>query len=462
MTLWLPSLADRTGPKYLRIADAMAEDIYAGRLAVGDRLPTHRDLAWRLGVTVGTISRAYAEAERRGLVIGEVGRGSFVRVGARSASILAMPGEGGPQTIELGINRPPARLAAAEFADGLADLAQAADLADLINYQAYAGKWEHRVAGAAWIARRGVEAPTERVLVTSGAEHAIAAALTGLADPGDEVLVEEFTWSGTRALAGLLRLTLKPVAMDGEGLIPEAFEAACHNSTARLVYLQSTVHNPTGAVMSAGRREAIVAIARAHGLIIIEDDVYGFLAEDAPPALAAFAPERSLYITAVSKSVAPGLRVGFVAVPAELIARFGAAARAINWMAPPIMAELAARWIADGTAAVLAERIRKEALARQGLAARLLQGFAYGAAPASFHIWLELPEPWRAQEAVTAARAQGVSLCATEMFVPGRGETPHRIRITLTATHDHAELERGLSILTQLLRRQPEPCLAVA
>ena len=96
---WLPSLGDRTGPKYLRIVDALAEDIYAGRLGVGARLPTHRDLAWRLGVTVGTVSRAYAEAERRGLLVGEVGRGSYVRAGARSAANLEMPAPSEPPLI---------------------------------------------------------------------------------------------------------------------------------------------------------------------------------------------------------------------------------------------------------------------------------------------------------------------------------------------------------------------------
>jgi DNA-binding transcriptional MocR family regulator len=460
--MWLPSLSDRTGPKYLRIADALAEDIYAGRLPVGERLPTHRDLAWRLGVTVGTVSRAYAEAERRGLLVGEVGRGSFVRAGARSAATLAMPDEGGPQAIELGINRPPAALSAPEFAAAMAELAQSPELGELLNYHAHTGRWQHRAAGAAWIARRGLAVGTEQVLVTSGAEHAIAAALMALTDPGDTVLVEQLTWSGTRALASLLRLTLKPVAMDEEGLLPDSFEAACRATGARLLYTTPTIHNPTAAMLSADRRAEIARIAREYGVTIVEDDIYGFLDEQAPPPLCHYAPERGIYITAASKSLAPGLRVGFAAMPADRLGRFSAAARATNWMAPPVMAEILARWIADGTADVLAERMRREAAARQRLAARLLDGFSYQATPSSFHLWLQLPEPWRAPDLVAVARQRGVSMTSTELFVPGRGDTPHAVRVTLTAARDHAELERGLMLLIDLLQSRPEPCLAVA
>jgi DNA-binding transcriptional MocR family regulator len=460
--MWLPSIADRTGPKYLRIADALAEDIYAGRLAVGERLPTHRDLAWRLGVTVGTVSRAYAEGERRGLLVGEVGRGSFVRAGARSSATLAMPELVEPDFIELAINRPPAHLVPAEFAAAMAEVAASPDFPDLINYQAHTGRWSHRVAGAAWLGQRGLEVPAERVLVTGGAQHGAAATLMALADAGETLLVEELTWSGTRALASLLRLALKPVAMDEHGLLPDALEAAAKASGARLAYLQPTNQNPTTATMPPARRREIAEVATRCGLTLIEDDIYGFLDPEPPAPLASLSPQNTVYITSASKCLAPALRVGFVALPEDRVGRFSAAARATNWMAPPVMAEILARWIADGTAAALIQRISGETAARQAVAARLLDGMSFRAAPAGMHIWLTLPEPWRAQDAVAAARAEGVSLPATDLFVPGRAETPHAIRLALAATKDHAELERALTIIRRLLETRPEPCLAVA
>lgn len=461
-TMWIPAVAERPGPKYLRIADALAEDIYSGRLKAGDRLPTHRDLAWRLGVTVGTVSRAYAEAERRGLVVGEVGRGSFVRPGARSAATLDMPHMGAPLSIEMGINRPPAHLGAPEFARALEELSRAPNLGDLMNYQAHTGRWEHRVAGAAWISRRGLQVEADNVMVTSGAEHAIAAALMGLTDPGDTVMVEELTWSGTRALSSLQRLLLKPVPMDEQGMLPDAFEAACKTSGARMLYTMPTLHNPTAAVMPIERRAEIAEIARTYGITIVEDDVYGFLEADAPAPLSTFAPERSIYITAASKSIAPCSRVGYAAVPSDRIGRFSAAARALNWMAPPITAEIISRWIQNGTADIVADRIRRDSAQRQAVAREELAGFDFATTQNSFHVWLHLPEPWRAQDLVAAATAQGVSLTSTELFVPGRAETPHAVRVSVSSTHDIDELRRGLRILTRVLRRQPAPCLAVA
>lgn len=460
--MWIPSLNDRPGPKYLRIADALAEDVYAGRLLAGDRLPTHRDLAWRLSVTVGTVSRAYAEAERRGLVVGEVGRGSFVRPGARSAATLDMPSEGTPHALELGINRPPSHLNAPEFAQALAELSRSNDVAQLMNYQAHTGRWEHRVAGAEWIAQRGLRVDADQVLLTSGAEHAIAAALMGLTDPGNSILVEELTWSGVRALASLQRLSLKPVAMDRHGMIPEAFEAACKTSGARILYTMPTIHNPTTAVMPDERRRAIAAIARTYGVTIVEDDVYGFVAPDAPAPISTYAPERSIYVTTSSKSLAPCLRVGFAAVPLDRIGRLSAASRALNWMAPPVEAEIVSRWIRDGTANILSARILKEVQARHEVAIEMLDGLDYQMSPGSFHVWLSLPEPWRAQDLVAAGRRRGLSMTSTELFVPGRMETPHAVRVTVCATKDREELARGLSTLTRTLAESPEPCLAVA
>lgn len=460
--MWLPSLDRRHGPKYLRIVEAMSDDIEAGRLPVGERLPTHRELAWQLGVTVGTVSRAYAEGERRGLLVGEIGRGSFVQAGARSARGLAMPDEGGPQAIELGMNRPPDAIPPAEFADALRELANGPELGELLTYQSHAGRWPHRVAGAQWLARRGLDVPPDRVLVTSGAQHAVCATLMALAEPGETVLTEALTWPGSRALANLLQLTLKPVETDEAGIVPEAFEAACRANGARLYYALPTLHNPTTVTLSADRRAEIARIAERYRITIIEDDVYGMLPPSAPPALAAYAPDRTIYITSSSKSVTPCLRVGFVALPEDHLMRFSAAGRAVNWMAPPMMAELLARWIVDGRVDDLAARIRTVVEERQAIAARCLDGFTYTTTPGSFHAWLALPEPWRPADLVAAGRVRGLHLTSTELFVPARSETPNRLRVSLTAPKTDAALERGLTTLAALLRDRPDPCLAEA
>src|SRR6185503_7364485 len=191
MTSWEPDLRARSGPRYLAIADALADDVAQGRLRPGGRLPTHRDLAERLGVTVGTVSRAYAEAAHRGLVSGEVGRGSFVR---NEAPEFGVPAAGAPQgLVDLSVNHPPTTKDESRgevLARTLAALARRSDLARLLEYPPEAGAPAHRAAGAAWIARSGLKAAAANVLVTSGSQHGMTALFAALLRPGDLVLTE--------------------------------------------------------------------------------------------------------------------------------------------------------------------------------------------------------------------------------------------------------------------------------
>ncbi|MCB9960394.1 MAG: PLP-dependent aminotransferase family protein [Rhodospirillaceae bacterium] len=455
-TSWLPDLNGRSGPKYLRIADAMAEDIYGGRLVDGARLPTHRDLAWRLGVTVGTVTRAYLEGERRGLIVGEVGRGSFVRAGARMSSAVEMPRPGDEDTIELGVNRTPPGLMADAVAEGLVRLAGLRDIDQLLNYHASGGLPRHRAACARWLETRGLYASADQVAVTSGAEHAIAASLMAFNDPGAPVLVEPLTWSGTRALATMLRMPLRAVPMDEEGITPDGLDAQIRASGARIAYLQPTVHNPTTAVMSMERRREVAEVIRRHGILVIEDDVYGLLHPDAPAPLASLVPEQVIYATSASKVLSPGLRVGCALLPDAQAARFAVAARAVNWMAPPPMAALLSFWVEDGVALDMTKRIREEVAVRLAIAKEILAGLDMRSCAGAFHVWLTLPEPWRARELVAAARRQGLTLMDTEMFVPGRNTTPHAVRVSITAPRSHDELRTGFSRLRAILSAPPE------
>src|SRR5690348_232297 len=124
MTSWQPDIGLRPGPRYRAIAEALAEDVRSGTLPAGTRLPTHRDLAWRLHVTVGTVSRAYAEAERRGLISGEVGRGTFVRAVAPAAPTLRFHADPAERNlVDFRVNRPRATSEAPLTARALAELA---------------------------------------------------------------------------------------------------------------------------------------------------------------------------------------------------------------------------------------------------------------------------------------------------------------------------------------------------
>ncbi len=453
MTTWQPSLENRAGPRYLAIAELLAEDIGQGRLAAGQRLPTHRDLAWRLGVTVGTVTRAYAAAERRGLIAGEVGRGTFVREQVPIDMPPADERQG--DVIDLSHNLPPTDISRGLLAETLAGISTQPGLGRLLGYEMGLGRPEHRAAGAAWVSQAGLPSAAGEIVVTAGAQHAMLLALAALARPGDVVLTEELTYYGIKSIGALLELRLHGLALDDQGIVPEALEAACRSTGAKVLYCIPTLQNPTTSIMPEARRREIAAICARHGVAIVEDDIYGFLPEGAPAPLASHMPERSVYVTSLSKCVAPGLRIGYLHGPAKILERAGQALRASTLMASPIMAQAATELIGSGHARRIALWQRREAEARQRLAAEVLPADCLDSHPQAFHFWLRLPEPWRREVFAAEARARGVAIAPAEVFAVGRQPVPHAVRVCLQAAKTRAHAAKALGILAEVLAGDP-------
>lgn len=453
MTSWTPDIKDRVGPLYRVIADALGDDVAAGRLKAGARLPTHRDLAFRLGVTVGTVTRAYTEAEKRGLIGGEVGRGTFVLGQAPTPPSESpdWPVRVAPQAVILTTILPEQNEAASALQSTLAELSRSNDLAALVGYAPHAGSLEHRKAAADWMERRHrLRVSPDDVLLATGAQNATAVALAALTRPGDVVLTERLTNYGLKVLCPTLGLHLEGTAMDEWGMTPDALDAACRRWGPKVLYTVPTLHNPTAIVTPTERRKEIVEIARRYDVTIMEDDVFGFLVDDATP-YHALAPDISVYITSLSKSVIAGLRVGHIAAPSACVSRMEATSRALQYSIPALPLEVASRWIADGTADRLADHQAAEARARQRLARSILPPeLAFGDANAQ-HLWLELPDPWRNDEFVLEARRRAVQILPADTFVLGRAGAPHAVRLSLCAPDNRVELERGLRVLASVL-----------
>jgi DNA-binding transcriptional MocR family regulator len=455
MTIWLPDLAARSGPRYLALVEALAEDVASGALPAGQRLPPQRDLAFRLGVTVGTVGRAYALAAQRGLVAGEVGRGTYVRARQAGAARPELAGDGDDALIELTVNAPPDPSYRAMLAQGLAELVGAGGLDGLLAYTPKRGFAAHRAAAAEWIGRIGIAASPEDIAITGGAHQAIVTVLAGLARPGETLMIEDLTYAGVCHVAERLDVRLHGLPMDEDGLLPDALEAAARSGRSRLLFVNPTAHNPTTATQSQARREALVACARRHDLILIEDDVYGQLPEQRPPALATLAPERTVHISSASKSIAPGLRVGIVASPAALQQRILEAQHDLFLTCPPLMAELFRHWLANGTADRLARAQRIEASARQTIAREVLGRHRYWAQPASYHLWLPLPPPWRTAEFTAAVRDRGVAIDPGSSFAVDPANAPHAVRVSLSAAASRERLTRALTVVAATLDTAP-------
>lgn len=457
---WVPEISRTVGPVYLAIADALSTDILSGRLAGGTRLPPQRTLAEALGIDFTTVSRAYAEARKRGLVEGKVGQGTYVRLGAPAAAARATPGglpAGIGGLVDMSMNLPP------RFDDpalqsrmwgGIAGLEAGGGLELLLRYQEPGGIERDRAAGVRWLSPRLPALSPDRVLVCPGAQGALLAVTSTLAAPGDVICAEPVTYPGFISLAAHLRLHLAAVPTDEEGMIPEAFDAICRDRAPKALYCNPTLHNPTTLTLSRDRRQALLAVARRHDVPVIEDDAYGALPADPVPPMAALAPDLVYHIASLAKCLAPALRIAYLVVPTERgITRLTAAIRSMASMASPLTAAVATRWIEDGTADAVLAAIRAEARARQAMAARILPPGIALADPEGFHIWLRLPAPWTRGDFALRLRAAGIGVVASDAF--SLTAPPESVRLGLGAPAGHDELRQGLRVVADLLAQPP-------
>lgn len=448
---WIPVIQDRNKPMYLTIARVMADDIASGRLKPDDPLPTQRDLADHLGVAIGTVTRAYAEAEKRGLIRAEGRRGTFVGAGTTDGSGLTSLIQPTSQMIDFSMVHP-IYSCDPDLGKTLKELANRSDINSLLRYPHPEGNERHRHAGAEWIRRMGMSTDHESVLLSAGGQNGLYLILSAITDPGDYILVEELVYPGIKSLAHTFNLKMIGVKMDAQGILPDALETACLKTKARILFCTPDMHNPTTGILSAERRRAIAQIARKHDLFIIEDVIHRPLLTDPPVLLAKLAPERTIVLASTSKTVASGLRVGFISGPESLRPKILARTQASSLMMSPLPFEIFAAWIEDGTVDQTIENKRKEARLRQGILEKELAGFKIWTAEYSYFSWLILPKGINRAYFSIQAFKQGVSVATSEIFAIDELHAPEAVRICTAAPHNKEAVRTGLKIISRILK----------
>ncbi|ARP98451.1 PLP-dependent aminotransferase family protein [Pseudorhodoplanes sinuspersici] len=450
---WVPAISEWPGPLYMRIVDAMAADIAHGRLARGQQLPTHRALAKALNVDLTTVTRAYSEARRRGLLDARVGSGTFVS----ETTIRAATDMPHQAKIDLSMNVPPHPVEAnldVRIAQGLSAIQDQASFTAFLNYQRPGGSDEDRHVAAEWLRPRLPKISADKIIVYPGSQAALFNSLLSMTSPGDVILTEALTFPGIRAAAAKLGVQLIGVAMDDEGVRPDALKRACDDYNPKAVYLVPTLHNPTTATMGPSRRKAVAEVIRAGDIMLIEDDAYGFLEPTVSP-IANLIPERTYLPVSLSKCIAPALRVSYLIVPdaaSEQIMR--ASLQATMQMPPPLMVALVTHWIKTGVADQIITAIRNEAAGRQQLASRILNGASFAAGPTAHHLWLSLPRQWSRADFISQVLRDGLAVVGAEAFSVTEN-SPHAVRVSLGAARNRAELSQALHLLAETLRSPP-------
>lgn len=459
--MWAPDISGIGGPRYLALASAIAEAINSGELEAGNQLPPQRELAEKLGVTVGTVGRAYMVVKKRELVTGQVGRGTFVKKLEDKAAFANYLPERKPGTIDLACFRIPVDDIVSALANSFAKVADHTVLLPLIAYPPAAGYITHRTAGATWINRSGLNIPPERVIACNGGQQALLTAIMTLVNIGGPILTEKMTYSGLKSIASLRQIDLEPVDMDEEGLMPDALLAAHKKTGGRIVFLQPTVHNPLGCTMSLKRRKKISEIARANDLILIEDDIVAAGMTDRELPIAAFAPERTIYITSLSKCVSPALRTGFMSAPASLIEPLSNTIHTLSLANSPLVFEAASLLIMDGIADKIANQNAAELAIRHDIVIKELEGMDVRHNPAAFFTWLNLPDHWTSSAFSEAVQKAGVSVVQAENFNVSGAETPRGVRFSLNPQTNMTGLREALRIIREAANERPSPKFAV-
>ncbi|TDV56316.1 PLP-dependent aminotransferase family protein [Actinophytocola oryzae] len=436
-------------PSYKPVVDDLAAAIRAGTLTPGTRLPTHRALARQRGIALATATRAYAELEAAGLVVGEPGRGTFVRDrsgfdGPEPSRVLAVP-----RTADLSFNQPTSPGEADGLRQALRDLAGAGDAEALLRQSPPAGRTADRAAVATHLLDRGLDVPPAQVVLTGGAQHALDTILRCTTRPGDVVAVDALTYPGLKLVAGVQGLDLAPVPVTPSGPDLEALDRLCRDRPVRAAYVIPTLHNPLGWVLDHEQRERLAHIARTRDLLLVEDGTYAYLDPDAPPPLQTYAPERTCYLASLSKNVAAGLRFGFAVLPPHRVDAARTVLRASTWGLPTIVTTLVRGWLADGTVARRERERRVDAAARQTIARQELAGLDVTAHPVSYSCWVRLA-PHLHTAAVAAALADAGILVATAAAFSTTPHPPRALRIALGGTA-RAELAPALRGLRQVL-----------
>lgn len=437
--------------EYLRLADVLAAEIASGALKPGDRLPPQRSFAYERKIAVSTASRVYSELLRRGLVVGEVGRGTFIS-GEAQRGIVAPPEPRGAR-IDLEFNYPMLPGQSVMIAKSLQGLSRPEALDVALRPATSVGTPAARAVSAEFLSRNGWTVGADQIVFTANGRQGIAAALAAVVPTGGRCGVEALTYPFIKGIAARLGITLVPLAMDANGVRPDALQKAHREAHLAALYIQPTIQNPLGMTMPAARRSDLLRVIEKLGLTVLEDAVYGFLDDEAP--LAALAPDSCIVLDSLSKKVAPGLALGFIVSPPRWREAIMASVRSGGWTASGYAFAAGLLLMGDGTASELSRLKRIDAARRQQLVAKHLSGFAIQANSKSYHLWLTLPSYWRSQTFVAAAARRDIALTPSTTFAVSPGHAPNAVRLALGAPTIE-QLEVGLRTLSGMLSAREE------
>jgi DNA-binding transcriptional MocR family regulator len=470
-TIWAKETLRESKPKYKAVVAMIRDQIASGGLTVGEKLPPVRELAWQLQITPGTVARAYTVLTDSGVLHAEVGRGTFVS--DPSTTIDKEAGElplnlieidavhhnlaGDINTVNLFSPHLPNGGQAELIRHLLGEIAQDPP-SGIMHYPSRRSAKPAREAMAKWLhgAPIGQIDPDDIVLSHGGQNAILLVFQTILRGRRPVVFVEELAYPGFRRAAELLRADIVPINCDNDGIIPAALAAAAErHPEAQVLCTSPEVHSPTCGFTPMERRLALVDAARKADLQILEDDCYR-MGRAEGEGYRQLAPERGWYVSSLSKSVTPALRIGCAIGPRGMSgALHRSAEHGFFGLATPML-DLTAALLGHPQLPQIMEASRLGVERYVKIAVNTLGGFDLRWRHDVPFLWLKLPQGWRASAFCQAAEKEGVQIRAAEEFAGRDAQSPHAVRMAINGGVSLRSFEAAMERLRCLLDNPPE------
>lgn len=445
---WKPDRSKLRTPFYRSIASLLEYDIINGYLKPDTKLPPQRELADFLDINLSTITRAFKICELKGLIYAVTGRGTFVASRAELAITKADRDEN-DQIIEMGIVEP-LDTCNDVVADTTRDIVQREYLEKLLDYSNPLGMPYHRMAAKQWMNHFNMEADIENISITSGGQNSLSLILMSLFNPGDKIAVDRYTYPNFIELANMLNISLVPIESDIFGMSADVLEMVCRTNEIQGIYLVPSCSNPTSITMSIERRQQIAKVINSYHLILIEDDIFSFLAPEHYLPISHYVPNNFVYSLSISKSLSSGLRVGFIAYSNRFVEKIRHGIFNINIKTSSLNAEIITELINSGKAIEIIKKKKNIAKERNEVYKKYFPINKHEN-PLSFFRWLPIDNKYDSVHFEKSAMEKGIHIYHSDRFSVKKEEGQAFIRISLTSVKKTEELESGLKLLKELL-----------
>lgn len=446
---WKPSKNYDGKPIYISLAEQLEKDIEWGLLLPGTKLPPQRELADYLDINVSTISRAFKLCEKKGILVGMIGSGTFVSYDVRT-KLNVMPEMYSENIIEMGSVMPEI-YPQSELNLLLKKMLSEHENGELFQYSYGAMSIWHSQAMLRFVKKCRYNANLDNLLISNGGQNALAAILTGIFKAGDKIGTDPLTYPGFKTLAKMLGIQLVPIKqIDGEMSI-EGIEYAYRNEGIKAIYVMPDFHNPTTKLMSEKKRIDIAEFAIENNILVIEDSINTLLMRNIIYPIANYAPENTIYIASFSKAVIPALRLACIITPQKLYNNLKTSLYNLNLSQSNFILEIAARIVESDCMDKIISKRRERIIKRNSIVNHFLKDYDVIGTEECIFRWIVLPEGIDGNEFERIAIENGVQVYAAERFFVGVERPISGIRISISSPKDERELIAGLKIIKKTI-----------